>query len=89
LSSPDDLERFGLSLTDFAPHDAAQDLLHVVQAHKGVNQELHELNSKLKVKQRQLIEKELEARKLASILSVYFCRKAAVTISDAIKQTVN
>ena len=67
LSSPDDLERFGLSLTDFAPHDAAQDLLHVVQAHKGANRELHELNSKLKVKQRQLIEKELEARKLALV----------------------
>lgn len=28
----------------------------------------------------------LEARKLASILSVYYCRKAAVTITDAIKQ---
>lgn len=67
LSSPNELEQFGLSLSDFAPHDAAQDVLHVVQAHKGANQELQDLNARLKAKQRQLIEKELEARKLALV----------------------
>ena len=67
LNSPDDLERFGLSLTDFAPHDSAQDLLQMVQAQRTANQELHDLNARLKVQRQKLVEKEAEARKLAIV----------------------
>lgn len=67
LNSPDDLERLGLSLTDFAPHDSAQDLLQMVQVQRGVNQELHELNARLKMQRQMLVEKEAEARKLAMV----------------------
>jgi PAS domain S-box-containing protein len=67
LNSPDDLERFGLSLTDFAPHDSAQDLLQMVQAQRTANQELHDLNARLKVQRQRLVEKEAEARKLAMV----------------------
>ena len=67
LNSPDDLERLGLSLTDFAPHDSAQDLLQMVQAQRTANQELHDLNARLKVQRQRLVEKEAEARKLAMV----------------------
>lgn len=67
LNSPDDLERLGLSLTDFAPHDSAQDLMLMVQAQRSANQELHEINARLKKQPQTLVEKEAEARKLAMV----------------------
>lgn len=67
LNSPDDLERLGLSLTDFAPHDSAQDLLQMVQAQRSANQDLHELNARLKKQRQMLVEKEAESRKLAMV----------------------
>jgi PAS domain S-box-containing protein len=67
LNSPDDLERLGLCLTDFAPHDSAQDLLQMVQVQRSVNQELKEITARLKVQRRLLGEKEAEARKLAMV----------------------
>ena len=67
LNSPDDLERLGLSLTDFAPHDSAQDLLQMVQVQRRVNQELHELNARLKRQRQMLVEREAETRKLAMV----------------------
>jgi PAS domain S-box-containing protein len=67
LNSPDDLERLGLSLTDFAPHDSAQDLLQMVQVQRRVNEELHELNARLKRQRQMLVEREAETRKLAMV----------------------
>lgn len=67
IISPGDLDQLGLNLADFAPHDAAQDLLHVVQAQRVSNRELLELNAKLKENQARLQEKEAEARKLALV----------------------
>lgn len=67
VSSPVDLDRLGLNLGDFAPHDATQDMLHVVQAQRIANHELFELNVRLKENQARLQEKEAEARKLALV----------------------
>lgn len=67
LQTPDELDRLGLTLADFAPHDSAQDLLHVAQVHRIANEELRVLNDRLRHKQHRLIEKEAESRKLAMV----------------------
>jgi PAS domain S-box-containing protein len=67
LETPDELDRLGVALADFAPHDSAQDLLHVTQVHRIANKELRMLNERLKVSQSRLIEKEAESRKLAMV----------------------
>lgn len=67
LDSSDELNRLGLALSDFAPHDSAQDLLHVTQVHRIANEELRMLNSRLRSSKAQLIEKEAESRKLAMV----------------------
>ena len=67
LKTPDELDRLGLTLADFAPHDSAQDLLHVAQVHRIANEELLVLNERLRQKQQRLIEKEAESRKLAKV----------------------
>ena len=65
VSEPDDLDRLGITLGDFAPHDPMQDMLHVVQAHRVANEELKTLNARLKAQRQLLMEKEAEARRLA------------------------
>lgn len=67
LNSSDELDRLGLTLGDFAPHDPAQDLLHVVQVHRIANEELQMLNRQLKSKQAEILAKESETRKLAMV----------------------
>jgi PAS domain S-box-containing protein len=67
LNSSDELDRLGLTLGDFAPHDPAQDLLHVVQVHRIANEELQMLNRQLKSKQAELLANEVETRKLAMV----------------------
>lgn len=67
LNGADDLDRIGLTLADFAPHDSAQDLLQVVQGHRMANAELKGLTEKLRAKQARLTEKEAESRKLAMV----------------------
>lgn len=67
LNEADDLETLGLNMRDFAPHDSAQDLLHVVQAHRMANLDLIRLNGVLKEKQTELMSREQEARKLAMV----------------------
>lgn len=67
LETPNELDRLGLALADFAPHDSAQDLLQVTQVHRIANKELRMLNERLKISQSRLIEKEAEARKLAMV----------------------
>jgi PAS domain S-box-containing protein len=67
LNSSDELDRLGLTLSDFAPHDSAQDLLHVVQVHRIANEELQVLNRQLKSKQAEILAKEAETQKLAMV----------------------
>ena len=67
LNSSDELDRLGLTLGDFAPHDPAQDLLHVVQVHRIANEELQMLNRQLRSKQAEILAKESETRKLAMV----------------------
>ena len=67
LATPDELDRLGVALADFAPHDSAQDLLQVTQVHRIANKELRMLNERLKTSQSKLIEKEAESRKLAMV----------------------
>ena len=67
LETPDELDRLGMSLADFAPHDSTQDLLQVTQVHRIANKELRMLNERLKISQSKLIEKEAESRKLAMV----------------------
>ena len=67
LDTADELDRLGLALADFAPHDSAQDILYVTQVHRIANKELHMLNERLKQKQAQLVSKEAESRKLAMV----------------------
>ena len=67
LETPDELDRLGVALADFAPHDSTQDLLHVAQVHRTANKELSMLNERLKISQSKLIEKEAESRKLAMV----------------------
>ena len=65
VSAPDDLDRLGITLGDFAPHDPIQDMLHVLQAQQVANEELKMLNARLKAQRQLLMEKEAEARRLA------------------------
>ncbi len=67
LETPNELDRLGLALTDFAPHDSAQDLLQVTQVHRIANEQLSIMNERLKQSQAKLIEKEAESRKLAMV----------------------
>ena len=67
LEEPNELDRLGLALADFAPHDSAQDLLQVTEVHRMANKELLMLNARLKQSQAKLIEKEAESRKLAMV----------------------
>jgi PAS domain S-box-containing protein len=67
LDTANELDRLGLALADFAPHDSAQDILHVTQIHRVANKELQMLNERLKLKQAELVCKEAEARKLAMV----------------------
>jgi PAS domain S-box-containing protein len=67
LNTSDELDRLGLALADFAPHDSAQDLLHVTQVHRMANEDLRMLNNRLKISQAKLVEREAESRKLAMV----------------------
>jgi len=67
LETPNELDRLGLALADFAPHDSAQDLLQVTQVHRIANEQLSIMNERLKQSRAKLIEKEAESRKLAMV----------------------
>jgi len=80
LSDPDEVERLGLTLSDFAIHDQTMDLLQVVQTQRMVNDDLRALAAKLSAQRTLLREKEAEARKLALVASR---TDNAVIVSDA------
>jgi PAS domain S-box-containing protein len=80
ISDPDEVERLGLTLSDFAIHDQTMDLLQVVQTQRMVNDDLQRLASTLTTQRARLREKEAEARKLALVASR---TDNAVVVSDA------
>jgi PAS domain S-box-containing protein len=80
ISEPDEVERLGLTLTDFAIHDQTMDLLQVVQTQRMVNDDLQRLASTLKTQRARLREKEAEARKLALVAAR---TDNAVVVTDA------
>ncbi|MGL5018358.1 MAG: PAS domain S-box protein [Luteolibacter sp.] len=80
ISDPEEVERLGLTLTDFAIHDQTMDLLQVVQTQRMVNDDLQALAAKLTAQRTLLREKEAEARKLAIVASR---TDNAVIVSDA------
>lgn len=80
IADPDEVERLGLTLTDFAIHDQTMDLLQVVQTQRMANDDLQTLATKLTAQRTLLREKEAEARKLALVASR---TDNAVIVSDA------
>lgn len=80
ISDPEEVERLGLTLTDFAIHDQTMDLLQVVQTQRMANDDLQTLTNKLTAQRTLLREKEAEARKLALVASR---TDNAVIVSDA------
>ena len=80
ISQPDDVERLGLSMGDFAIHDQTMDLLQVVQTQQMANDDLQRLAATLTAQSARLREKEAEARKLAIVSSR---TDNAVIVTDA------
>ncbi len=80
ISDPDEVERLGLTLSDFAIHDQTMDLLQVVQTQRMVNDDLQRLTDKLTTQRARLRENEAEARKLALVASR---TDNAVVVTDA------
>lgn len=81
IADPDEIEKFGLTMSDFASHDQTMDMLQVVQTHRMTIDDLKQLNKKL-IEQRVLLqEQRAEARKLAMVASR---TDNAVIISDSL-----
>ena len=80
FTDPDEVNRLGLTVTDFAIHDQTMDMLQVVQTQRMVNDDLQALAAKLTAQRTLLREKEAEARKLALVASR---TDNAVIVSDA------
>lgn len=80
LSSPGQLEEYGLGLNDFALNDQTVDLLEVVQTQQMANNDLRRLTDKLTKQKVMLREQEQESRKLALVAAR---TNDGVIISDA------
>ena len=80
ISDPNEVERLGLTLSDFAIHDQTMDLLQVVQTQRMANDDLQRLAATLTAQRARLREKEAEARKLALVASR---TDNAVIVTDA------
>ncbi len=80
LTEPDQVERLGLTMGDFAVHDQTLDLLQVLQAQRMTSADLIKLNNRLKEQQTQLREQESNSRKLALVASR---TDNAVIVTDA------
>jgi len=69
ISDPNEVERLGLTLSDFAIHDQTMDLLQVVQTQRIANNDLQRLTAKLSDQRALLLKQEAESRKLAIVAS--------------------
>ncbi|MCF7732344.1 MAG: response regulator [Akkermansiaceae bacterium] len=77
---PADVERLGLTLSDFALHDQTMDLLATLQTQHMANQELQQLTALLTEQRAKLRQQEAEARKLALVAAR---TDNGVVVSDA------
>ncbi len=80
LTDPDEVERMGLSMSDFAIHDQTMDLLQVVQTQRMAAADLKALTERLTRQRTRLREQEAESRKLALVASK---THNAVIVADA------
>ena len=80
LTEPDQVERLGLTMGDFALHDQTLDLLQVLQAQRMTSADLIKLNIRLKDQQNLLREQEANSRKLALVAAR---TDNAVIVTDA------
>ncbi len=80
ISDPNEIERLGLTFSDFAIHDQTMDLLQIVQTQCMANNDLQRLASTLTSQRTRLREQEAEARKLAIVASR---TDNAVVVTDA------
>ncbi len=80
ISDPEELERLGLVLGDFAIHDQTLSMLQVVQKQRAVNANLLRLTATMTEQRALLREKEAEASKLALVASR---TDNAVVVTDA------
>lgn len=80
IADPDEVERLGLTLSDFAIHDQTMDLLQVVQTQRMANDDLKQLASTLTAQSVRLRQQEAEASKLAIVASR---TDNAVIVTDA------
>lgn len=80
FSEPDEIERHGLTMADFAGHDQTIDLLQILQSQRMANDDLKELAARLTEQRARLREKESEARKLALVAAR---TNDAVVVTDA------
>ncbi len=80
ISDPEEIERRGLTFSDFAVHDQTMDLLQIVQTQRMANDDLQRLAATLTAQRTRLREQEAEARKLAIVASR---TDNAVVVTDA------
>ena len=69
IADPDQIEKLGLTMADFAVHDQTMDMLQVVQTYRMTIDDLKELNQTLTAQRVLLQEQRTEARKLALVAS--------------------
>ncbi|MBE2286284.1 MAG: response regulator [Prosthecobacter sp.] len=67
LSDPDQVDDFGLTMSDFAVHDQTIDLLQVLQTQRMATDDLQKLNKRLTEQRAQLRAQEASLRKLALV----------------------
>lgn len=80
LTDPDEVEKSGLTMSDFAVHDQTMDLLQVLQTQRMAAGDLQKLNKILLDQRVQLREQEAKSRKLALVAAR---TDNAVIVTDA------
>ena len=69
VTDADEMQRMGLKLHDFPPHDSTADLVQVVQVQRLAAADLHKLAERLTATRDHLREREAEARRLALVVA--------------------
>ncbi len=69
VTDADEMQRMGLTLHDFPPHDSTVDLVQVVQIQRQAAADLQKLADRLTATRDHLREREAEARRLALVVA--------------------
>ncbi|MBL9185378.1 MAG: response regulator [Verrucomicrobiaceae bacterium] len=80
LSDPEQVDQYGLTMSDFAIHDQTLDLLQVLQTQRMATDDLQKLNKRLTEQRAQLRAQESQSRKLALVAAR---TDNAVIVTDA------